>query len=116
MRRRPLFIILATGICLTGVLLGPSLLRAVLTVILIAVLPGAAVTDAVFARSNDPAEQVLTTLGLSFAVIVLGGLLLDVTAGINRGSVACFLAGVSIVAAVAGMFFGRPSPRPAPPS
>jgi hypothetical protein len=103
MRVRPLSIIVTTGLCLAGLLLGPPSLRVALTVVLIMVLPGAAVTDAVFARETDPAERLLSTLGLSFAIVVLGGLLLDATVGISRGSVAYFLAGVSILAALAGM-------------
>jgi len=115
MLRRPLLIVGATGVCLIGSLLGPSAVRFPLAVMLLALLPGAAMTETLFPRSRDPAEWVLTSLALSIATLILGGLVLNETFGISRESVASFAAGVSIVAAAVGVVWRvRSSPAVLP--
>ena len=59
--------------------------------------------------------RVATTIGLGLAAIVLGGLLLNETAGITRTSVAYFAAGLTVAAVVADAFLrlnagGPPEP------
>jgi hypothetical protein len=100
MRLRPLAIVLATAVCLVGTLIGPTAARVPLAIVLIAILPGAVLADALFAHFADPAEQLLVTLALSVVVVVLGGFALDATVGITRHSVSYLVAAVTVTAAL----------------
>jgi hypothetical protein len=94
-------------VCLAGVLLGPTWLRFPLAILLVAVLPGNAVAEAVLPSSSG-IERALIALSLSFVTVVFGGLLLDATAGITRLSFTFLLVGVTLVAGAFTLRFGRP--------
>lgn len=111
MPRRPLLIIAATCACLAGALLGPEQLRVPLALVLLTVLPGAAFAELLLGRSRDSgAERWLVTLALSFATLIVGGLILDGTVGITKESVVGLAVGVSIVVAIAALVVNRLSP------
>jgi hypothetical protein len=95
--------------CLAGVLLGPAWLRFPLAILLVAVLPGNALAEAVLPSSSG-LERALIALSLSFVSVVLGGLLLDATVGISRLPFAVFLVGVTLVAGAYTRRFRRPLP------
>jgi uncharacterized membrane protein len=99
MHRKPLVIGGCTLVSVIGVILGPGVVGIPFALLLVAVLPGLALADALFGPGGDLAERMLAVVGLSLATVVLGGLLLDVTAGITRTSFAVFLGLATISAA-----------------
>jgi Protein of unknown function (DUF1616) len=114
----------ATIVCVAVVLAVPTTaVRAVFAVPLCLVLPGYALTAAVFARQRVRAAQTLMlALALSLASLALGSLLLEVLpGGLRIGSWALLIALVvlaaTIVAAVRRVPGSAPSPRrpPTPP-
>jgi hypothetical protein len=107
MRRRELANGFIACICLAGVLLGPTWLRFPLAILLVAVLPGNAVADAVLPSSSG-VDRALIALSLSFVSVVFGGLLLDATVGITRLSFAVLLVAVTLVAGAFTVRFRRP--------
>lgn len=116
-RRSSLVILAATGLCLAAALLGPGPMRTPVAVALLTILPGAALTQLFFGRSlRDWTERVATTVGLGLAAIVLGGLLLNETAGITRTSVACFAAGLTVAAVVADAVLRLNAVEPSAPA
>jgi hypothetical protein len=100
-RRRPLIIVGLALISVLGVTLGPQPLGVPFGLLVVGVLPGLALSDALFGAGGDPAERLLAVIGGSLATVVLSGLLLDVTVGITRTSFAVLLAIVTIAAAAA---------------
>lgn len=94
-----------------GTLLGPHAARLPAAILLIGVLPGAAVGDLVVRRFDDWGERAAVALGLSLAIVVLGALVLDSTVGITRTTVAVWLAGVTVAAAIAGAILRRGDSR-----
>jgi hypothetical protein len=119
LRRSSLFILAVTCLSLTVAVAGPQPARIPAAIMLLTILPGAALTQLVFGRGlHDRAEWVATTIGLGLAAVVLGGLVLNETTGITRGSVACFAAGLTITAVIASAIIdrGTDSPRPQPRS
>jgi hypothetical protein len=78
--------------------------RIAAALILTLAAPGYALSSLVFpSRRLDPAERVLTALGMSLVVAALGGLLLDVLPGhMSRGAWALMLALVTLCATFGG--------------
>jgi hypothetical protein len=115
-RRRGLVIIGLALISVLGITLDPRLLGVPLGLLLLGVLPGVALADALFGPGGDLAERLLAVVGGSLATVVLGGLFLDVTVGITRTSFAVFLATVTIAATATGALLPRQAdaqgPRP----
>jgi hypothetical protein len=103
-----------------------GLVRVIVALPLVLVLPGLALSAAVFPeRSLGTAERVATSLGVSLAVTALGGIALNWTPwGLQSGSWALLLGGVTLTASVlallrrrrrsfgaAGRLSGRPDIR-----
>lgn len=105
--RRPLIVVGLALVCVLGVAFFPTWFAVPAGLLLVGVLPGFALTDALFGLGGDLAERVLTIVGLSLSTVVLSGLLLDVTAGITRTSFAVLLAAVTIAAAATSAGLSR---------
>jgi hypothetical protein len=93
----------ATAVSVVAVAAGPSAVAAPAGVLLAFVLPGAALTTALFhRRALTTAERVVLAPALSLALVVLSGLLLN-AAGVHldRGSWAAATAGVTAIALLA---------------
>src|SRR5438477_895611 len=109
MYRKSLDLALAVGLAIAAslsIVLGLSpILRLVLSVLLVLVLPGFALTAALFPhRSLAAPERVLFTFGLSLTVSVLGGLVLNFTPwGIEPKSWAVFLACITVASGAVGV-------------
>jgi hypothetical protein len=101
--------LLANGATFDG-----SILRAALGIPLVLLLPGYALAAAIFPmRPPHRTEQVLLCLGLSLAAAALGGLVLHLTPwGIQAGSWATLLFGVTFISSVVASLRRRPIPRP----
>ncbi len=87
-----------------ALLAGAPIARTALTVLLVFVAPGYALTQALFPfRTFSVAERAVLTIGLSLATTIVGGLVLNVTPwGLQIGSWLVLLMGVTaIVGAVA---------------
>jgi Protein of unknown function (DUF1616) len=84
-------------------------LRVAVGLVLVLVLPGAALTAALFPpRSLGWARRILFSLGLSLAVIALGGLLLNLTPfGLQGLTWLAFIGGVTLGAAASVLWKGR---------
>jgi hypothetical protein len=85
-------------LCMAVVLAAPGAIRIPAAIVLVTILPGAALVEALFSRLDDGAERLMLTLGLSLVVTVLLAVLLGVTVGITRESAAIGLAAVSVCA------------------
>lgn len=100
----------------------PVWLRAPLLVPLVLFLPGYALAAILFPlRTISPAERGVYTVGLSIAVAAIGGLLIQLAAGLDRQIWAVFLAAVTIAAAVRALrgpdrAWALPSPAKMPRS
>jgi Protein of unknown function (DUF1616) len=103
---------LLVGIALSLLMLGlavfnfyPPVLRAILALSFVLVLPGYAITAAIFpGQSLSGLERLLLTLGLSLTVTILSGLVLNLTPwGIQVDSWAALLSIVTLVASLAAM-------------
>jgi uncharacterized membrane protein len=102
------------GLMLLGLIDGGSITQ-VLVIPLVVVLPGFAITAALFRRSLlTTVEQVLLSLGLSLALVVLSGFVLDWTFwGLQTVSWAILLGSITLI--VGGIAFFRYRRNPAPP-
>lgn len=110
MRRRSLALLAAVAIGAPAVALTPGeLLQPVAALALgpplVLLLPGYALTAAIFPRRVlGAAERLTFSLGLSLALAVLGGFVLNLTpAGLRAGSWAALLGGVTAAALVASL-------------
>lgn len=115
--RNILFIFVATIVCLAGTLVGPTAIHFPFAFLLLAVLPGAAFSELFFGhRLRDPAEWMLTTVGASIGIVILGGLLLDLVWTLTRDSIAISAAGATVVllaaAAISHRMVGSPQAVP----
>ena len=86
--------------------LADSPLRVALGIALALFLPGYAMSQALFpARRLALSETVLLSVGLSFAISILGGLILNLTPlGMNTNSWAILLGGTTLVACLAASY------------
>ncbi len=103
---------LFTGIALSLIVLGlavfnfyPPVLRVLLALPFVLVLPGYAITAAIFPGQSLPGlERLLFTLGLSLTATILCGLVLNITPwGLQVASWAGLLSIVTLVASLAAM-------------
>jgi uncharacterized membrane protein len=78
--------------------LGP--LRVVFAIVLVAIMPGLALTTAIFIQPPlNFVEKLAVSIGLSLGLVALGGILLHFTAlGVQTTSWALFLGGITIIA------------------
>jgi hypothetical protein len=115
MRDPRLWVVVAGALlCAAVVVLVPiTLVRALFVVPLCLILPGYAITAAVFAKRHlEYQQRLMLTLGLSFVALVLGSLLLDVVpGGLQKGSWLILLVIVIVVASVVGTLRGLPLER-----
>ena len=88
----------------------------ILTLPLVLVLPGYALTSAAFPeRARGVPERLVFSLGLSMAVVILGGLLLDLTPfGLRASSWAVLLSSVTLGASAVALVRRRGQSMPAP--
>jgi hypothetical protein len=98
----------ATALCIAGIMLAPSWLGLPLTVIVVGVLPGAAMTATLFGRRLELAEASVASIGISLATAVLGAVFLGVTVGLTRVSLVLLLGGVTLAAAALDLRSARP--------
>ncbi len=89
-----------------------GIIRVMFTLLLVLVLPGYALTEALFAkRSMDLPEKLAFYLGLSLAVGVISGLILNLTPwGLQTGSWVILLDGLTVGAACVAMVRRRDVP------
>jgi hypothetical protein len=94
----PIWAVVMTVLTFTG--FGGAAVLAILALPFVLVFPGYAFTAALFPkRSFGAAEQLLFSLGMSLVIVVLGGLLLDLTPfGLEARSWTVFLSGFMICA------------------
>lgn len=110
-----LVIVLAVAALAAG-LLGVSFkpVQVPLALLLVLVLPGYALQAAMLpGRGINSVTHAVLTVGLSLAVSVLGGFVLNLTSiGLHAGSWAVFLGAVTLGASAAALWRGRSSDRP----
>ena len=87
----------------------------ILTFPLVFVLPGYALTCAMFnKRALGVPERLVFSLGLSLIVVILGGLALNLTPlGLRANSWASFLGGISLGASIVALILRRGQDKPA---
>jgi len=88
----------------------------ILTLPLVLVLPGYALTSALFPRRTlGVAEHLVFSLSLSVVIVILGGLLLNWTPfGLRSSSLAVLLAGITLAASAVALVRRRGQSLPAP--
>jgi len=87
--RHPAVVAIAAVICTVGVVVAPvTAVRTIFALPLCLYLPGYAITSAIFATSYlEYQQRVMLNIALSFATLVVGSLLLDLTPwGLRKGS------------------------------
>lgn len=77
----------------------------ILTLPLVIVLPGYALISALFAhRAAGLIERLVMSLGVSMIIVILGGLILNLTpSGLRSGSWAVLLAGITVAASIVAL-------------
>ncbi len=116
---RPLLIVsvftaLAVGVALAGEAL-PAVVRWVFGLPLALVLPGYALTLALFGRAFVPSARLMLSIGLSFIVTVLGAFVLNFTpAGIRAESWAVLLGSITLVGCLLA-YIRQSNPSPGEP-
>jgi uncharacterized membrane protein len=105
MRRDLVLVVTLACMAFVAALLSPPVwLRAPLLVPLVLALPGYALAANLFPpRTVSPAERGVYTVGLSIAVAVAGGVLIQLVIGLDRYVWVVFLAAVTIAASLRGL-------------
>jgi hypothetical protein len=115
-RNNLILVMAVAGLAIAIVLLdlAPPPVRIAATLPLVVLLPGYALTSALFARQPpEPPRYLLLSVGLSLAITILEGLALNLTPwGLQAASWALALGGTTIAAAVVALLRGR---RATPP-
>lgn len=109
--RKQVAIIAGAVLALVLAMIASTIVRAAIVVPLVLVLPGYALSVALFPqRSLGWAERTLLSLGLSFAVLALGSLVLHWTGiGLNAGTWTVLLATITLLSG--GIALGRDQVR-----
>jgi hypothetical protein len=111
----------AAGVAVLATLLQwgtPAFVRVPTGLLLALVLPGVALTAALFGgRALSTVERLVLPPALSFAVLILGGLgIYALGVALNRASWTALTAGVTVIAGVATALWQRLRPAPVHPS